>query len=105
MFSYSDVNCCNFNEFVSGLLQKNPKKRINSFNKVKSEKFFEKFDFDGLLNMKIKGYYRFDKVLNQNDLNYIDVPFINYMKNNLFTSSGDLDDFLLKNEENVFNDF
>ena len=24
----SDVNCCNFNEFVSGLLQKNTKKRI-----------------------------------------------------------------------------
>ena len=55
--------------------------------------------------MKIKDYYRFDKVLNQNYLNYIDIPFINYMKNNLFTSSGDLDDFLLKNEEQVFNDF
>ena len=101
----TDSNFTFFNDFISGLLNKNPKKRINSFNKVKSEKFFEKFDFDGLLNMKIKGYYRFDKVLNQNDLNYIDVPFINYMKNNLFTSSGDLDDFLLKNEEQVFNDF
>ena len=101
----NDSNFTFFNDFVSGLLCKNPKKRINSFNKVKSEKFFDKFDFDGLLNMKIKGYYRFDKVLCENDLNYIDIPFINYMKNNLFTSSGDLDEFLLKNEEKVFNDF
>ena len=101
----NDANFTFFNDFVYGLLCKNPKKRINSFNKVKSEKFFDKFDFDGLLNMKIKGYYRFDKVLCENDLNYIDIPFINYMKNNLFTSSGDLDEFLLKNEEKVFNDF
>ena len=101
----TDSNFTFFNDFISGLLNKNPKKRINSFNKVKSEKFFDKFDFDGLLNMKIKGYYRFDKVLCENDLNYIDIPFTNYMKNNLFTSSGDLDEFLLKNEEKVFNDF
>jgi cGMP-dependent protein kinase len=101
----SDVNCSNFNEFVSGLLQKNPKKRINSFNKVKSYKFFKDFDFDSLLNMSMKGYYTFEKKFNEKDLKYIDFPFTHIMKSNLFTSSGDLDEYLLKNQDEIFNDF
>ncbi len=105
--SFPNNDSCNdtFNEFLCGLLHKNPKKRINNFNKIKGEKFFQGFDFDGLLNLRIKGYYQFEKNLKDIDLYYTDVPFIHFMRNNLIASSGELNEFLTKNNDDMFLDF
>ena len=104
-FPNNDSNNESFNELLIGLLHKNPKKRINNFNKIKSEKFFQGFDFDALLDLKIKGYYQFEKNLKDIDLNYTDVPFIHFMRNNLIASSGELNEFLSKNNDDMFLDF
>ena len=104
-FPNNDNNNESLNELLSGLLTKNPKKRINNFNKIKGEKFFQGFDFDSLMNLKIKGYYQFDQNLKEKDLKYTDVSFIHFMRNNLNASSGELDEFLTKNNDDMFIDF
>ena len=104
-FPINDINNESFNELLSGLLNKNPKKRINNFNKIQGEKFFQGFDFDALINLKIKGYSQFEKNLKDKDLKYTDISFINFMRNNLIASSGELDEVLSKNYDDMFIDF
>ncbi len=104
-FPINDINNESFNELLSGLLNKNPKKRINNFNKIQGEKFFQGFDFDALINLKIKGYSQFEKNLKDKDLKYTDISFINFMRNNLIASSGELDEVLSKNIDDMFIDF
>ena len=104
----NDSNNDDINEVIKGLLIKNPKKRINSFNKIKNEIFFKKFDFDGLLNFKLRGFYEFEKTIKEKDLENIDAPFYQFMKNYLDASSGELDEYLQKNDHNhddVFKEF
>ena len=57
------------------------------------------------MNLKIKGYYQFDQNLKDKDLKYTDVSFIHFMRNNLNASSGELDEFLTKNNDDMFIDF
>ena len=104
-FPINDINNESFNELLSGLLNKNPKKRINNFNKIQGEKFFQGFDFDALINLKIKGYSQFEKNLKDKDLKYTDISFINFMRNNLIASSGELDEVFSKNYDDMFIDF
>ncbi len=104
-FPINDINNESFNDLLSGLLNKNPKKRINNFNKIQGEKFYQGFDFDALINLKIKGYSQFEKNLKDKDLKYTDISFINFMRNNLIASSGELDEVLSKNIDDMFIDF
>ncbi len=104
-FPINDINNESFNDLLSGLLNKNPKKRINNFNKIQGEKFYQGFDFDALINLKIKGYSQFEKNLKDKDLKYTDISFINFMRNNLNASSGELDEVLSKNYDDMFIDF
>ena len=50
----------------------------------------------------MKGYYTFEKKFNEKDLKYIDFSFTHFMKSNLFTSRSDLDEYLLKNQDEIF---
>ena len=83
-----------FNEVVKDLLEKNPKKRLNNFSQWKNYKLFNGFDFDGLLGLKMKGFFMVNKSLNNEDLNNKDISFIEYMKNK------DESDITQKNKEN-----
>ena len=95
-------------DVIKGLLTKNPKKRINSFTKIKNENFFKKFDFDGLLNYKLRGFYEFEKSIKEKDLDNLDAPFYQFMKNYLDASSGELDEYLENNNHyhgDIFEEF
>ena len=83
-----------FNEVVKDLLEKNPKKRLNNFSQWKNYKLFNGFDFDGLLGLKMKGFFMVNKSLNNEDLKNKDISFIEYMKNK------DESDITQKNKEN-----
>ena len=82
-----------FNEVVNDLLVKNPKKRLNNFSQWKNYKLFNGFDFEALLELKMKGFFFVNKSLNNEDLNNKSISFIEYMKNNLF--------YLYKDESNI----
>ena len=94
-------------ELIKGLLNKNPKKRINSFIKIKNENFFKKFDFEGLLNYKLTGFYEFEKTIKEEDLNNTDAPFYQFIKNYLDASSGELDEYFENKDHyhDIFEEF
>ena len=80
-------------------LNKNPNKRICAFNAIKSLPFFEGFDFEALLNMKISPPYKPEGKLKEKDLENVDIPFTHFMRNNIYSSSNELDELLKKNAD------
>ena len=101
----SDPNNANFNALMKILLNKNPNKRITAYNQIKALPFFEGFDFDGLLKMKIDPPYKPEGKLQEKDLTNEDFPFTHFMRNNIYSSSNELDELLKKNADDFLSDF
>ena len=93
------------NEIIKDLLQKNSKKRLSNFNQWKNYKIFQEFDFESLLNLKMKGYYKINKTLNNEDLKNKNNSFIDYMNNHLLYYKEDNDNILRRKEDELFEDF
>lgn len=94
-----------FNAMIKGLLNKNPNKRISSLQKVKSLGFYSGFDFDKIYKMKLEPPRRIDPKINEDDLHNVSLTFMNFMRNNVSSSSNDLDNFMKHKEYEYFNDF
>lgn len=106
----------NVNNFIGNLLDKNPVKRMNNFCKWKSENVFIGFDFDGLIKMEVKSPF-----IDTNDKNVLPrggngteiegdlantiCPFHQFIKNNIFCSSNELDEVQNKDVYDYLNDF
>ena len=75
--------------------------------KIKNENFFKKFDFEGLLNYKLTGFYEFEKTIKEEDLNNTDAPFYQFIKNYLDASSGELDEYFENKDHyhDIFEEF
>ena len=65
-----------FNDFVRGLLQKEPEKRLCSLKKIKKMKIFEDFDWNGLFNKEIQAPFLPEK-FNLSNVNFNDFN-VNY---------------------------
>jgi len=74
---------------LNGLLQKNPKERICSFEKIKNFSVFSGFDWENLKLLKIKPFCVFekDKRINDENLNILNSPFNVFMENENFETS------------------
>ena len=72
---------------------------------LKALPFFEGFDFDGLLKMKIDPPYKPEGKLQEKDLTNEDFPFTHFMRNNIYSSSNELDELLKKNADDFLSDF
>ena len=94
-----------FNEVVKSLLQKNFKKRLDNFSQWKNYKLFNGFDFDKLLGLKMKGFYKINKSLNNEDLTNKKISFIDFIKKNLYYNKYNNNDSLRKNKNELFEDF
>ena len=94
-----------FNEVVKDLLQKNSKKRLNNFSKWKNYKLFNEFNFESLLRLKIKGFYKINKSLNNEDLMKKEISFIDYMKNNLCNIRDENEKIRRNKQDELFEDF
>ncbi len=94
-----------FNEIVKDLLQKNDKKRLSNFSQWKNYKLFNDFDFEGLLNLKMKGFYNINKSYNNEELNSKKNSFIDYMSNHLLYNSKIDDSNIRRKEDEWFQDF
>jgi hypothetical protein len=49
----NDPALADFNDFIKGILHKDPNKRICNFQKVKNHNFFKNFKFDSLFNFSL----------------------------------------------------
>ena len=87
------------------ILNKNPNKRVCAFNVIKSLPFFEGFDFEALLNMKISPPYKPEGKIKETDLENVGIPFTHFMRNNIYSSSNELDELLKKNADDFLSDF
>ena len=85
-----------FNAMIKGLLNKNPNKRISSLQKVKSLGFYSGFDFDKIYKMKIEPPRKIEPKINEDDLLNVSLTFMNFMKNNVSSSSNELYNFIKK---------
>ena len=94
-----------FNEVVKDLLQKNPKKRLNNFSKWKNYKLLNEFNFENLLGLKMKGFYKINKTLNDEDLMNKEISFIDYMKNNICDNKNDNEKIKRSKQDELFEDF
>lgn len=94
-----------FNTMIKGLLNKNPNKRITSLQKVKALGFYAGFDFDKIYKMKIEPPRKIESKINEDDLSNVNLKFMNFMKNNVSSSSNELDNFMKNKEYEYFNDF
>ncbi len=95
----SDPKSENFNNLISGLLDKNPKNRICSFKSIQNHKFFKDFDFDGLMKCAIKPNYKPKKTLPNIHNDFI--SFISFMKNTIYQSSNDLNEYMNKQVDDI----
>jgi cGMP-dependent protein kinase len=94
------------NEIIKDLLQRNDKKRLSSFSQWKNYKLFNDFDFEGLLGLRMKGFYNINKSYNNEDLNNKEHSFIEYMSNHLLNySSKENDSNIRRKEDEWFQDF
>ena len=101
----SDPNHMHFNSLIQLLLNKNPNKRIMNFHKIKTLPFFEGFDWESLFKMRIKPPYTPEQKTNEKDLFNQNLKFINFMRNNIYSSSNDLEDLMKNGAHDYFNDF
>lgn len=101
----SDPKNIDFNYLIKMILNKNPNKRVCAFNVIKSLPFFEGFDFEALMNMKISPPYKPEGKLKEIDLENVDIPFTHFMRNNIYSSSNELDELLKKNADDFLSDF
>ena len=105
------------NDLLRNLLNKNPLKRIQSFDKIKSHPFYEGFDFDKVMKREMKPPFlpAGDSIIEhaergKNNLQVANankyIPFEQFMRNNVFCSSAELDQLMKQQEsEDFFNDF
>ena len=113
----SDEKNEKINDLLRGLLNKNPKKRIHSYAKIKSHSFYEGFDFESIMKKESKAPFippsdpiikeaEKEKKCLQVDNSKKYIPFEQFMKNRVFCSSEELDNVLKKKEtEDLFDDF
>ena len=96
-----------FNEVVKDLLRKNYTKRLNNFSQWKNYKLFNGFDFDDLLDLKMKGFYKINQSFNNEDLNNKNISFIEYINNNLNFFSSKNEKSVVENntKDELFEDF
>ena len=100
----------NFNNLIKVLLHKIPSNRISSFKMIKNHIFFKDFDFEGLLNYSYQPPFIPKKNLisaNEKELiKNVNMPFIIFMKNNIYQSMSDIDENFMKSTgEDIFNNF
>ena len=102
----SDVKNQSINELIKKLLDKKPSSRMNHFIKWKNLDLFNGFNFSSLLNYEMKSPIEIDGILSRmNSIKPI-CPFHQFIKNNIFLSSKNLDDILLNSKANeCFVDF
>ena len=95
----NDVNYKEFNCMIKGLLNKNPHKRITSLHKVKMLSFYVGFDFDNVEKMTMEPPQIIEPKTKKSDLGNAHFNFLNFMRNNVTTSSNDLGDTYIKNKD------
>ena len=96
----SDPKNENFNNLIKCLLYKISSNRISVFSSVKNHIFFKDFDFEVLLKFNYEAPCKPGNNLisgNEDDLiKNENVPFLNFMQNNIFQSVSDIDENFLK---------
>jgi cGMP-dependent protein kinase len=96
----SDPKNENFNNLIKCLLYKISSNRISVFSSVKNHIFFKDFDFEDLLKFNYEAPCKPGNNLisgNEDDLiKNENVPFLNFMQNNIFQSVSDIDENFLK---------
>lgn len=80
------------NLLIKGLLNKNPNKRISSFQKIYAHPLYNKYDFDSLIKMKLEPPFKPEKYLDKKLLEYVDIPFSSFMRNNDHSTTTIIDD-------------
>ena len=93
------------NEIIEDLLQKNDKKRLSNFSQWKNYKLFNDFDFEGLLGLKMKGFYKINNSLDNKDLKNKKYSFIDYMNSHLLYFNRETDKNISRKEDELFADF
>lgn len=63
-------------DLIMNLLKYHPEERINTSDKVKSHRFFNKYDFNMIINKTIKPPF-IPRLINQNDTKYFSSDFLN----------------------------
>ncbi len=95
----SDPKNESFNNLCNLLLNKNPSVRISKFVNIKNHCFFKNFDFDSLLNFSFKSPAVINYTFGKNEDNLIkndNIPFLNFMRNNIYQSISDIDQNFIK---------
>lgn len=96
----------NVNLLLKELLSKNPLKRLNSFYRYKGFPLFQGFDFDSLLKMEMKSpFISEENNKGKEDLENLTYPFHQFIKNNIFCSSNELDEVTKKSVDDYLSDF
>ena len=95
----SDPKNESFNNLCNLLLNKNPSVRISKFVNIKNHCFFKNFDFDSLLNFSFESPVIINYTFGKNEDNLIkndNIPFLNFMRNNIYQSISDIDQNFIK---------
>ena len=108
----SDEKNEKFNDFLKQLLNKNPKKRLQSFENIRKSDFYKDYNFDKVMKKEIEPPFipPKDSLMVKTDINLLNVSdlcsFEKFMKNNVFCSSNELDELIHKHQnEDLFDDF
>ena len=98
-----------FNNFVKDILNRNPVQRMTNFRKWKNYELFHGFNLEELLNRKMISPIKYKKTtFNEKEImNNTTYQFYQFMKNNIYSSSNELEELCKKNNnaDSYLNDF
>ena len=103
----SDIKYEGVNGLIRGLLNKNPMKRLKSFDKYKSMSIFEDFNYELLYKKEMVSPLKVVPVVNdkKEQIKNHEVQFIQFIQNNIFYSSNDLSEINNDNTTDFLTDF
>ena len=105
LYFSNDSKSENFNNLICNLLDKNQKNRISSFKAIKNHKFFKNFDFDALNKFMIKPQFIPKETVSDINIHEL-ISFISFINNNNDSnSSGELDNYINKQVEEILYHF
>ena len=90
-----------FNNFVKDILNRNPVQRMANFRKWKNYDLFQGYHFEDLMNRKIDSPIKYKKTtINEKEvLANTTYQFYQFMKNNIYSSSNELEELCKKNNK------
>lgn len=100
----SDDKSFDFNNLISGLLCKNPNKRITSFRQVKQTAMYQHYDFEELNQLKKKSPFTINVKQTKINFNDTGITLKAYVENEMM-SQGDSDYYCSEKSNEYIDDF